>query len=214
MEESTSKQKILKRIRQALIQQNPKPYPEVEGNSQLMKQGQDELAVQFAEQFAAHNGLFVFCESENDIINNLQELIANKKWEQLYCHEPKLQNFFEPYGFSTIASDWQVDRADAAITSCECLISRTGSILVSSGQYSGRLASIFPPVHIVMATTKQLVNDIDDGFAKMKTTYGDNLPSMISLTTGPSQTADIEKTLVLGAHGPKELYLFLMEDNQ
>ncbi len=214
MQESTSKQKILKRIRQALIQQNPKPYPEIEGNSQTMKQGQEELAVQFAEQFAAHNGLFVFCESEDEVSSNLNDLILNKSWEQLFCHEPGLQKFFEKYGFATIGSEWQVDRADAAITSCESLIARTGSILVSSGQYSGRLASIFPPVHIVIATTDQLVYDIGDGFARMKKHYGDTLPSMISLTTGPSQTADIEKTLVLGAHGPKELYLFLIDEQQ
>jgi len=212
MQESTSKQKIFKRIRQALIQQNPKPYPEIEGNSQIMKHSQEELAVQFAEQFAAHNGLFVFCESEDEIKNNLQELVDNKKWEQLYCHEPVLQKFFETYGFSTIRSDWQVAQADAAITSCERLIARTGSILVSSGQYSGRLASIFPPVHIVIAKTEQLVHDIGDGLTKMKKQYEHNLPSMISLITGPSQTADIEKTLVLGAHGPKELYLFLIDE--
>jgi L-lactate dehydrogenase complex protein LldG len=41
--------------------------------------------------------------------------------------------------------------------------------------------------------------------------YGDQLPSMISMISGPSRTADIEKTLVLGAHGPKELVLFLVE---
>ena len=48
----------------------------------------------------------------------------------------------------------------------------------------------------------------------MKKKYPDNYPSMISLITGPSRTADIEKTLVMGAHGPKELYVFLIEDNE
>jgi L-lactate dehydrogenase complex protein LldG len=43
--------------------------------------------------------------------------------------------------------------------------------------------------------------------------YGATLPSMLSLTTGPSRTADIEKTLVLGAHGPRRLTLFLLEDD-
>lgn len=38
------------------------------------------------------------------------------------------------------------------------------------------------------------------------------MPSMVTLITGPSRTADIEKTLVMGAHGPKELYVFLLED--
>jgi L-lactate dehydrogenase complex protein LldG len=42
--------------------------------------------------------------------------------------------------------------------------------------------------------------------------YGNKLPSMISMITGASRTADIEKTLVMGAHGPKELVLFLIDD--
>jgi L-lactate dehydrogenase complex protein LldG len=46
----------------------------------------------------------------------------------------------------------------------------------------------------------------------MKDKYGQQLPSVISLATGPSRTADIEKTLVVGVHGPKEVYLFLVED--
>ncbi|HNU15372.1 MAG TPA: LUD domain-containing protein, partial [Chitinophagaceae bacterium] len=41
--------------------------------------------------------------------------------------------------------------------------------------------------------------------------YGNNLPSLITFATGPSRTADIEKTLVVGVHGPKEVYLFLVE---
>ena len=54
--------------------------------------------------------------------------------------------------------------------------------------------------------------DLKDGFNRLKEKYGQKLPSMISTITGPSRTADIEKTLVLGAHGPKELYVFLIDD--
>jgi L-lactate dehydrogenase complex protein LldG len=43
--------------------------------------------------------------------------------------------------------------------------------------------------------------------------YNSNLPSMISIASGPSRTADIEKTLVLGAHGPKEVYLFFIDQH-
>jgi L-lactate dehydrogenase complex protein LldG len=66
-------------------------------------------------------------------------------------------------------------------------------------------------VHIVIAYTSQLVEDIKDGLRLVQERYGDRLPSMISMISGPSRTADIEKTLVLGAHGPKELVLFLVE---
>jgi len=45
----------------------------------------------------------------------------------------------------------------------------------------------------------------------MNKKYKDNLPSLITFATGPSRTADIEKTLVVGVHGPKEVYCFLVD---
>ena len=77
---------------------------------------------------------------------------------------------------------------------------------------SGRTLPIFPEVNIVIASTKQLVLDIHDGFAAIRKKYDGNFPSMVNLNTGPSRTADIEKTLVLGAHGPKEVYVFLIDN--
>ena len=65
----------------------------------------------------------------------------------------------------------------------------------------------------MIAKTSQLQYDIKDGLEFIRTKYGTNIPSMICLETGPSRTADIEKTLVLGAHGPKELLVFLIDDS-
>jgi len=91
-------------------------------------------------------------------------------------------------------------------------VARLGSILVSSNQASGRRLNAFPEAHMVIAYTNQIVTDVKDAMREMKSKFG-NLPSMMSLITGPSRTADIEKTLVMGAHGPRELYLFLVEKN-
>ena len=100
---------------------------------------------------------------------------------------------------------------DVSITGCENLVARTGSIVMSSAQTNGRTASVYAPIHICIAFTSQLVYDIKDALQAAKDKYGDNLPSLITFATGPSRTADIEKTLVVGVHGPKEVYLFLVE---
>jgi len=55
-----------------------------------------------------------------------------------------------------------------------------------------------------------LVNDIKDALLNIKNNYS-KLPSLITFATGPSRTADIEKTLVVGVHGPKEVFCFLVE---
>jgi len=98
---------------------------------------------------------------------------------------------------------------EAGITGCEYLVAETGSILVSSAQQGGRRLFIYPPAHIVIASKKQVVLSLEDGYAALSEKYQNNLPSQILLITGPSRTADIEKTLILGAHGPKELHVFL-----
>jgi L-lactate dehydrogenase complex protein LldG len=55
------------------------------------------------------------------------------------------------------------------------------------------------------------VYDIKEGLLQLKDKYAGNIPSLITLATGPSRTADIEKTLVVGVHGPAEVYVFLVE---
>ncbi len=84
--------------------------------------------------------------------------------------------------------------------------------MISSRQDSGRKLPVFPDTHIVVAYSSQLVDDIKDALKAIKLKYADKAPSLISLISGPSRTADIEKTLILGAHGPKEIYLFLIDD--
>jgi L-lactate dehydrogenase complex protein LldG len=130
---------------------------------------------------------------------------------KIYCWEPELQQVLTRFGYPYFETDKNFEQADVGFTLCEALIARNGSILLSNAGAAGRRLSIYPPVHIVLAYTQQLVVDLKDGFKLIKNKYGNNLPSMITNITGPSRTADIEKTLVLGAHGPKELFVFLLD---
>jgi L-lactate dehydrogenase complex protein LldG len=99
---------------------------------------------------------------------------------------------------------------DVSVTSCESLVARTGSMLLSSAQ-NGRTVSVYAPVHICIAHTNQLVFDIKDALGLVKKKYPADIPSLITFASGPSRTADIEKTLVTGIHGPKEVFCFLVQ---
>jgi len=83
---------------------------------------------------------------------------------------------------------------------------------MTSEQQSGRTVSAYAPVHICIAYVNQLVYETRDALKLLKKEYGNNLPSFITFAAGPSRTADIEKTLVVGVHGPKEVYLFLIDE--
>ena len=103
-----------------------------------------------------------------------------------------------------------LEACDAGITACEALVAQTGSILVSSATCGGRALSILPHVHVVVATCDQILGTLGDALHFAKSGSGGRMPSMLSFITGPSRTGDIERILVLGAHGPKELVVILV----
>jgi len=207
---TTSKEKLLKKIRKALLEKRDNPYPNLE-DLPMYEPNEELLEVLFAEQFTNIAGQFVFCEDEIQFIENLLTLAEERKWHKIYCWEPPLQEILARYEYPYFETDKDFEQAQVGFTLGEALIARNGSILLSNANMAGRRLSIYPPVHIVLAYTSQLVTDLKDGFKLIKTKYGHQLPSMITNVTGPSRTSDIEKTLVLGAHGPKELFVFLLD---
>ncbi len=209
MNVSSSKENILKKIRKALTQSTPLPFPASEGTQSLFTPAQQELDIEFGEQFTKLLGKFVYCMDDQEMLEQLQLLIKHNEWKNIYVKEKSLQQLFS--GMSTNEKD--LAGCDAAITSCEALIARTGSIMMSAAQESGRTTSVYAPVHICIAYTHQLVYDIKDGLQLVKEKYAGSIPSLITFATGPSRTADIEKTLVVGIHGPKEVYVFLIDRN-
>ena len=207
---TTPKEKLLKKIRKALLEKRENPYPNLEDQYHYPP-SEELLEVLFAEQFTAISGQFIFCENELQFIENLLELAEARKWRKIYCWEPELQDILTRFEFPFFETGKDFEQAEVGFTLCEALIARNGSIILSNAGLAGRRLSIYPPVHIVVAYTSQLLLDLKDGFKLIKNKYGNNLPSMITTVTGPSRTADIEKTLVLGAHGPKELFVFLLD---
>ena len=210
MKDTTPKEKMLKKIRKALLEKRDNPYPNLE-DTPLYEEYTDHIDLLFAEQLTAVAGNFIFCEDDLQLAENLLHLAEEKNWRKIYCWEPAMQALLSKYEFPHYTTDTDFLNAEVGITACEALIARNGSVLISNGNLAGRRLSIYPNVHIVIAYTSQLVLDLKDAFKLLKLKYPESNPTMVSNITGPSRTADIEKTLVLGAHGPKELFVFLLE---
>ncbi len=200
---TAAKENILKRIRQALSNPVPLPFPQSEGANSVFLPAADSLDIVFAQEFTNMQGRFAYCINEKEMLQQLQQLITEKHWTKIYCNTGKWNALFS----NTI----NLPGCDASITDCEFLVARTGTIVMSAAQQSGRTVSVYAPVHICIAFTNQLVYEVKDALQSIKTKYTGNIPSLITFATGPSRTADIEKTLVTGVHGPKEVYCFLVE---
>ncbi len=207
---SPSKENILKKIRKALTHSTPLPFPQSEGNNSIFPQPQQELEIEFAEQFTKLQGKFIFCLNQQELAFQLNSLVRKQGWKKIYCREENLTKLIDSQLSEFLTDD--LPGCDVSVTSCEALVARTGSIVISTAQSSGRTVSVYAPIHICIAYTKQLVYDVKDALEIIKNKYRDRLPSLISFATGPSRTADIEKTLVVGVHGPKEVYCFLIDE--
>jgi L-lactate dehydrogenase complex protein LldG len=154
---------------------------------------------------------FHLMTSSDEMRQALIHLRDAEGWKSAACHTGLLPDAICPaLGMPMVHTDKHYDvhmleACDVGITECDALIAQTGSVMLSSRRAGGRALSILPPHHVVLARRDQLVPDLPAAFELLKAEYRDNLPSMISFITGPSRTGDIERRLVLGAHGPKRL---------
>lgn len=226
-----SREHIIQQIRKALIHpSNPPTRVRAESSSaeSPFVEGEEDRAMQFAQRLLALQGKFVYAENNAELSTYLRQAAGTTAPSQILCMEPAVQEILRrcDFPFAEIASatdsstrqsaetvDDDLKSMEIGVTSCEALIAWSGSVMVSSRQTMGRTMTILPNTHWVIARPSQLVPRWKDAWSLLRERYANSaLPSMISTITGPSRTADIEKTLVLGAHGPKELWVFLLED--
>lgn len=185
---------------------------DIESRVKLFQYPDESLVQTFAKEFNKINGKFVYCQNNVDMVSNLRQLIQLNKWKHIYCTEEKIRYLLNDTSLKYKFDLTEYQNAEVSITSCDAIVARTGSILVSTAMDKSRKLSVFPPVHIVLAYFDQIYFDLENALKYFKDKNAGNYPSMLSIVSGPSRTADIEKTLVLGAHGPKEIYCFYINE--
>jgi L-lactate dehydrogenase complex protein LldG len=107
----------------------------------------------------------------------------------------------------------EIVAAGVGITGADYAVAETGSVVVVPRRGLSRLVSLVPPVHIALVRVQEIVASLDDVFLLRRLEYhrnGGDMGSYLNFISGPSRTADIEQTLVVGVHGPKEVHLVLL----
>jgi L-lactate dehydrogenase complex protein LldG len=161
---------------------------------------------------------FVECNSMKIAADHLAVLAGAGSWKKLALHEGELCRAIAaelPTGLAQMKLESGYDKralesCDAGLTECECLVAQTGSVCVTSPSSGGRALSVLPPHHVVIARRAQVVTDLTAAYELLAQKYRERYPSFLSFITGPSRTGDIERILVLGAHGPKKLTVLLV----
>jgi L-lactate dehydrogenase complex protein LldG len=176
----------------------------------------EEQFALFAKNASDLKATFKLVKDEAELAKELQALSAAEQWQRAATHTGSLaQAQTKALGLPTIVTNdgydkHELEQCDVGISECDALIAQTGTVLVTSRSSGGRALSCLPPHHVVIARRDQMVADLPAAMALVKQRYGGNYPSMISFITGPSRTGDIERILVLGAHGPKKLTIFCL----
>lgn len=160
---------------------------------------------------------FVQCATVGAAGAHVAKLAAEGGWKRLALHAGELAGSVAahlPPALELLRLEPGYDRgaleaSDAGLTECESLVAQTGSVCVTTRSSGGRTLSVLPPHHLVIARREQLVTDLSAAYAALAAKYRDGYPSFVGFITGPSRTGDIERILVLGAHGPKRLTVLL-----
>ena len=222
----TEREKILSRIREALQAGAPLPgsnentgatsatEPPVDHAREWLPAvgtSVEEHFQLFAKNAAELKADFKQLNSREELKSELGQLCGKENWQHIASHRGELTDFAcQALNAPALITDQGYDvqaleKCDVGITECDALIAQTGGVVVTSRSTGGRALTVLPPHHVVIARREQLVADLPAAFELLQQRYAPDFPSMISFITGPSRTGDIERILVLGAHGPKKL---------
>jgi len=208
---SSSKEKILKRLTEAQKSRGGQTTPLPDFQAPIYLPFESEIAESFKTNLELIGGQVFRVKDINEAVAELKKLADAEKLTNIVCLHPELQTALSgELEFASSMDDLQ--HIGVGITTCEFLVAHLGSILVSSASETGRRLHVFPEIHVVIAHSGQLVNYLDDALEQLEKKYPEQLPSMMTNITGPSRTADIEKTLVMGMHGPKKLFVLLADE--
>lgn len=228
---------ILQRIRASVKTPAPKLYEahaHTEGSATVASEPEHESRDWLPQVPADREGQFkLFAELSQKLQTDFRrvpdweslrqmagDLIEESETELVACHaHPLVDKALENQSIPRLDTSQpfqpsQMEPAAIGFSACDALIAQTGSVLVSSRTCGGRALSVLPPHHIVIARENQMMADLATAYDFVRHHYSGQLPSMLSFITGPSRTGDIERILVLGAHGPKRLTILCLETNE
>jgi len=189
------------------------------GVSSVLPKVPDDFAGQvalFAERSETLKTEFVRCPDEAAAISQLKLLSGREGWESIaFPAEGEIGTLLTDLSpakleVSQSTTKTDLEKVSAGITGCDALIAQTGSVLLTAKSGGGRALSVLPVHHVVVASSSQLVADLPAAFELLEQKYAPNFPSFMTFITGPSRTGDIERVLVLGAHGPRKLTVILV----
>lgn len=227
---SGSREEILHRVRKGLSTvKEPAPMRVSDSNisnnareiKSILNKNNEALIDKFSTEIQNVNTTVVRAQNEDKLVNNILELIQDKQlntftiWDTPYLKELGIKDTLKEKGLKvvTVKNKTSLATADIGITEADYAIADTGTLVLLTDSKRPRGVSLVPPIHLAVVKPENIVNNINDLFIILKDRIdtSQEMKSCMTFITGPSRTADIELNLTLGVHGPKELYVLLLD---
>lgn len=189
----------------------------------------EDLISRFESELYRVGGKFCRCQTADAAISYIRALAESKGaksavgWNSDLLAQPEIIETIIASGISFTddnragqGDDFIKTAIDAGfgISGVDYALAETGTLVVLAGEGRARSASLLPPVHVALVRPDQFINGLDDLFPLLRyqmETSQRGMSSAVTFITGPSRTADIELTLVVGVHGPQELHVLLLD---
>ncbi|MEE2711993.1 MAG: lactate utilization protein [Planctomycetota bacterium] len=162
-------------------------------------------------------GEVTIAADHDEAASALRHIVATRHVRRLAVSDDDLVSDFaaDLQDVELVASD---DReallgCDAGLSGAQWGVAETGSLVLSSAAERHRLVSLLPTVHVALLRATRILGGLDEALRHVADAGPDGLPRALTFVTGPSRTADIELTLVVGVHGPKELHVIVLQED-
>ena len=213
MDDNIVKEKVMNSIRNALLNKdefinNKKQDPNIDYNKPM----KEEPEIEFVQQFIDNGGKFVFCDNINDLFNKLNAAKNTYNWDAIFCNNKKIGEILNRAGIIYKFDITEQNSIPFAFVPCELMIARSGSVLFTLFSEKETQLLTTSETLIVIVRIDKIVPDIKDATNYLKDIYINSLPPTVTILNGPAKTNSIENKFIVGGQGPKELFLFLVND--
>ena len=222
---SDSREQILATIRAAVgtpARRDRASAPEFSSKNSV-EETSVELAGRFQSEITRIGGRLHRATNAESVCAYIEQVAAAERASTVICSNAQLAdelgiaNLLAAKGIAFISDPAESDivtnaaRADIGITGVDYALAETGSLVLLARPGQPRSVSLLPPVHIALIRPEQIIRGFDELFELLRADFEvTGVKSAVTFITGPSRTADIELTLVVGVHGPQQLHAVLI----
>lgn len=210
MNDHSAKINILARLREALGNKTPNPFPNIENNSFPELNKEDYPEIIFAKKFQEWGGKFIYCENRIELLKNLSRLCADKKIAPLYTADQTLIKKAENINFKSLKYGLPESGSYSAITYCDALIAENGAIMISNNVPYGQLYASDTENLLIIATASQVSFTIAEAMADFQKWNG--APAANMLVIEGISTVYNEDFVAMPGSGAKQIYIFMIDE--